>query len=200
MGGLPNFLKQHNPGKSKACQLALEKKNKLNAVERSQPRLQSFFTRCPKALVPPTAPIPHRVIAHVVEPTSSIANVSTPSSPIRNILVNKLLANLENAISTLPSTPSRSDPTEMKELTIFPPILPTNMDRDDIYEFILDPHLNHFLGFGKSVESIAASLKGQKMALVSMVNFLRDVTGRFQIDGALLEGKVQRLIKAIEIL
>jgi hypothetical protein len=73
------------------------------------------------------------------------------------------------------------------------------MDRDDIWEFILDPHLNCFLGFGKSVESIATLLKGQKMALVSMVNFLRDITGRFRINGALLEGKVQRLIKVIEI-
>jgi hypothetical protein len=191
MGGLPNFLKQHNPGKSKACQLVLEKKNKLNAVKRSQPCLQSFFTRCPKAFVPPIAPIPHCVITHVIKPTSSVANVSTLSSPIPNILVNKLLADLENAISTLPSTLSRSDPTEIEELTIFPPILPTNMDHNDIWEFILDPHLNCFLGFGKSVESIATLLKRQKMALVSMVNFLRDITGQFQIDGALLEGKVQ---------
>jgi hypothetical protein len=46
------------------------------------------------------------------------------------------------------------------------------MDHDDAWEFIVDPHLNRFLGFGKSVESVAASLKGQKKALVSMMNFL----------------------------
>jgi hypothetical protein len=200
MGGLPNFLKQHNPGKSKACQLALEKKNKLDAIQRSQPSLQSFFTKRPKGLVPPTVPIPHRVIAHVVEPTSSVtvANISASSS-MPDSLVNKLLADLEKAIITLPNAPDHPDPTEMEVLTV-PQYLPTTMDRDDAWETILDPYLNRFLGFGKSIESITASIKGQKKKLVLLLNFLRHFSGRFQIDGALLEGKISRLIKAIEIL
>jgi hypothetical protein len=65
------------------------------------------------------------------------------------------------------------------------------MDQDDAWEFILNPHLNHFLGFRKSLESIAALLKGQKKVLVSMMGFLQDFTGQFQIDGALLKGKVR---------
>lgn len=196
MGGLPNFLKQHNPGKSKACQLALEKKNRLDKSQGSQPCLQSFFAKRPKDLVPPTVPIPRRVIAHVIEPTSSVANVSA-LSPKPDTLVNKLLTDLETAINNLPGYPNQ---TEMEEIPILPHILPTSVNRDDAWEFILDPHLNRFLGFGKSIESIAASLKGQKKALVSMVNFLRDYTGRFETDGALIEGKVRRLIKAIELL
>ena len=195
MGGLPNFWKQHNPGKSKACQLALEKNKKRKATQKSQPSLQSFFTRQPKDLVP--GPISRRVIAHVIESTSSVTDVAA-LSPISSTLVNTLLADLEKAIRDLPSTDP--DQIEMGELNILPHTLPTNMERDDAWEFIVDPHLNRFLGFGKSVESIAASLKGQKKALVSMVKFLRDFTGRFQIDGALLEGKVRRLIEAIKML
>jgi hypothetical protein len=184
MGGLPNFLKQYNPGKSKACQLALEKKNKQGMIQRSQPCLQSFFTKHLKDLVPPTVPAPHHVIAHVIELMSSVSISS--SKP--DTLVNKLLTDLEKAISNLPGHP---DQTEMKGLPILPHILPTNVNPYDASVFILDPHFNHFLGFGKSVESVAESLKGQKKALVSMVHFLRDYTGRFQTDGALIEGKVQ---------
>jgi hypothetical protein len=197
MGGLPNFWRQHNPGKSKACQLTLEKKNRLDVTQRSQPSLQSFFTKHQKDLVPPTVPISRRVTAHVIEPTSSVAKVFT-SPLIPDTLVNNLLTDLKLAISNLPST--HPDATEMEELAIVPQALPTNMDCDDAWEFILDPHLNPFLGFGKSVEDIAASLKGQKKALVSMVRFLRQYAGQFHVDGVLLEGKVRRLIRAIEIL
>ncbi len=200
MGGLQNLWKQHNPGKSKACQLALEKKNKSKATHRSQPGLQNYFTKRLKDLVVPSVPIPHPVIAQVIEPTSSVADV-TVVPPRPDTLVNNLLADLEKAISDLPS--AHPDPTTMENLSIipeFPQALPTNMDRDDVWETILDPYLNRFLGFGKSVESIAESIKGQKKALASMVNFLQEFTRQFRIDGVLLEGKVRRLISAIKML
>lgn len=200
MGGLQNLWKQHNPGKSKACQLALEKTNKSKAAHRSQPGLQNYFTKRPKDLVTPSVPIPRPVIAQVIEPTSSVADI-TVVSPGPDMLINNLLADLEKAISDLPSTDPV--PTAMEELSIipqFPQALPTNMDRDDAWETILDPYLNRFLGFGKSVESIAESIKGRKTALASMVNFFREFTRRFRIDGVLLEGKVRRLISAIKML
>ena len=118
MGGLSNLWKQHNPGKSKACQLALEKKNKLEAAQRSQPSLQSFFTKRPNDLIPPTVPIPNRVIAHVIEPTSSVADISGALSSIPGTLVNKLLADLEKAISDLPG--AHLDPIEIEGSSIFP--------------------------------------------------------------------------------
>jgi hypothetical protein len=199
MGGLSNFWKQHNPGKSKACQLTLEKKNKMKATQRLQPSLQSFFTKHPKVPVPPTVPISRRVIAHAIEPTSSVTDVSA-LSPIPNTLVNNILADFEKAISNLPNT--HIDATEMEDFNISPPFLPTTMDRDDAWELILEPHLSRFLGFanGKSVENVAASIKGQEKELVSLLKFLRYYTGRFKTDGALLEGKVRRLITAIEMM
>ena len=197
MGGLSNLWKQHNSEKSKACQLALKKKNKLEAVQRSQPSLQSFFIKRPNDLILPTVPIPNHVIAHVIKLTSSVADISSTLSSIPGTLVNKLLADLEKVISDLPST--HLDSIKIEGSSIFPQPLPTTMDCDDSWEFIVEPHLNHFLGFGKSVESIAALLKGKKAVLVSLTKFLREFTGRFQINGALLEEKVRRLIMAIEM-
>ena len=109
------------------------------------------------------------MIAQVIDLTSSVANIAAPSSG-PNTLVDTLLADLEKAISTLPS--NHPDPTDTEELAIFPQALPTSIDRDNAWESILDPCLNRFLGFGRSIESITASLKGQKKALVSMARFL----------------------------
>jgi hypothetical protein len=197
MGGLPNLWKQHNPGNSKTCQLALKKKNKQEETQRSQPSLQSYFTERPKDLVPPTVPILRHVIANVIDPSSSVPNLAAPSSKPDTSIVT-LLADLEKAISDLPST--HPDPINVVDLSKFPPILPTNVNREDAWIFILDPHLNRFLGFGKSIESIAASIKGQKSDLVSLVNFLRYYNDRFGIDAAPIEGKVRRLIRAIDML
>ena len=199
MGGLQNFLKQHSPGKSKACQLALEKKNKLEATQKSQSTLQSFLVKRPKDLVPPTVPISPHVVAHVIEPTSSVTAIPALSPiPDTDTLINTLLADLEKAVRNLPSMDPNA--TEVEELSTVPELLPMTMDRDDSWEFILEPRLNRFLGFGKSIESVAESLKGQKKALMSMVKFMKDFTGQFRIDGALLEGKVRQLIHAIEML
>ena len=171
MNGLPNFWKQHNPGNSKACQLTLQRNNKLKTAQRSQPVLPSFFAKHPKDLVPPTVPILHHVIANVIEATSSAANVVEPTSSIANVttssyipdtLVNTLLTDLENMISNLPGDPN---PTKMKKLSTFSPILSTTIEHKDSWEFIVEPHLNHFWGFEKSLECIAASLIGQKKEL-----------------------------------
>ena len=104
MGGLSNLWKQHNLGKSKACQLTLKKKNKLEAAQRSQPSLQSFFAKRPNDLILPTVLIPNHVISHVIEPTFSVADISNVLSSIPGTLVNKLLADLEKAIIDLPGT------------------------------------------------------------------------------------------------
>ena len=124
MGGLQNLWKQHNPGKSKACQLAVEKKKKLKVTKRSQPGLQTYFTKRPKDHVAPSIPIPRPVIVQVIKLTSSVANV-TLLSPLPNTLIN-LLADLEKAISDLPST--HPVDTELSIIPEFPQALPMNMD------------------------------------------------------------------------
>ena len=207
MGGLENFRKQHSPGMSKACQENLRKKNRADsqhAHQQSQSRIQSFFTKQQKVLVPPTVPTPDRVIAYAMESTSSgngctVDPLADPlnASAIPDTLANNLLAKLEKSISNLPKT--LPDATETDEIAVFAQNVPTDMDRDDAWEFFLDPLLNCFLGFGRSVESISASLRGGERGLTAMARYLREFVGLYRIDGALLEGKVLRLIEAIEL-
>ena len=130
-------------------------------------------------------PILHHVIANVIEATSSAANVVEPTSSVANVttsscipdtLVNTLLADLKKVISNLLGDP---DPTEMKKSSTFSHILPTTIEHEDSWEFIVEPHLNCFLGFGKSLESITVSLKGQKKELVVLISFLQDYTRWF---------------------
>jgi hypothetical protein len=70
--------------------------------------------------------------------------------------------------------------------------------KEDTWEY-LDPLLNHFLGFNRSMESISEALHGGKKGLVAMVQYLNDFVCQYEIDEGLLEGKVERLVHAIQI-
>ena len=206
MGGLENFQKQHNPGMSKACQENVRKRDMAEARRahlRSQPQIQSFFTKQPKVLVPPTVPTPDHVIAYAMELTfsenSGVARVADPLNAITisDMLANDLLTKLEKLIGNLPKTlPNAS---EADDIAAFAQSIPIDMDRDEAWESLLDPLLNHFLGFGRSIESISMSLRGGDKGLTAMVRYLREFVGRYQIDGVLIEGKVLRLIDAIKL-
>ena len=156
--------------------------------------------------------MPLRVVAYAMEPTSSGPSVieptssgpsvivSTSSGPtqVPDALVNNILTKLENAIMKLPNLPEAS---ETDELAVFMQYLPTDMDRDDAWETLLDPLLNRFLGFGRSIESISEALRGGERGLMAMARYLRTFIARYHVEGlgALLEGKLNRLIKAIEM-
>ena len=202
MGGLQNLLKQHNPGVSKACKLNLEKKNKASAHQQSQPGLLSFFTKQPKALIPPTVPKPAPVIAYAMESTSQISQAgthatgltprTTPPAPHTHAV--NLLVTLENAVANLPVLPNAS---ECDEITVFSGTVPTDLAKEEAWEY-LDPMLNRFLGFNRTAESVFNELRGGARGLSAMVRYLKDFVSRYDIDGALLEGKIQRLVNVIQ--
>ena len=205
MGGIQNFLKQHNPGVSKACQLNLEKKHKSNAhqqSQRTQPQLLSFFTKQPKVVIPPAIPIPAPVIAYAMESasesqlsvthTTGIPPRMAPSGP--NTHAVNILTTLEKAVECLPVLP---DASESDEIAAFFENVPTNLDKEKAWEY-LDPMLNRFLGFNRTAESIYNELRGGARGLSAMVQYLKDFVGRYEIDGALLEGKIQRLVNVIQ--
>jgi hypothetical protein len=116
MGGVQNFLKQHNPGVSKACKINLEKKKKASAHQQSQPRLQAFFTKQPK-LIPPTVPTPARVIAYAMESAVSgphtMDTVSRTASTLPDTHAVNILVTLEKAIDKLPDLPEASESDEI---------------------------------------------------------------------------------------
>lgn len=202
MGGVQNFLKQHNPGRSKACKKYIEKKKKTNAHQQSQPAILSFFTKQPKDVIPPTIPVPTPVIAYAMESKStsqfsgSRATVNAPgmTSLAPNTHVVNILATLEKAVRNIPALP---DATESDEIVVFSGSIPTDLAKEDAWEY-LDPILNRFLGFNRTSEDIYNALRGRPRGLSAMVRYLQDFTGQYQIDGALLEGKIERLVKVIE--
>lgn len=99
MGGVQNFLKQHNPGVSKACKIGLEKKKKASAYQQSQPQLQAFFTKNPKVLIPPTVLAPARVVAYAMESSTSGPRMHPMPSDITIISDDEdLLPQSQNAI------------------------------------------------------------------------------------------------------
>jgi hypothetical protein len=126
---------------------------------------------------------------------SSIADPSNVSA-ISDLLAKDLLTKLEKSISNLPKM--LPDASDSDKIAVFAQSVPTDMDRDDAWEFLLDPLLNRFLGFRRTIESISTSLRGGEKGLTAMARYLREFVGHYRIDGALLEGKVLRLIEAIE--
>jgi len=96
---------------------------------------------------------------------SGIANPSNVSA-VSDLLAKDLLTKLEKSISNLPKM--LPDASDSDEIAVFAQSIPTDMDRDDTWEFLLDPLLNHFLGFGRTIESISASLRGGEKGLTAM--------------------------------
>jgi hypothetical protein len=102
---------------------------------------------------------------------------------------------LEKEIKAIPALPEAS---ETDEIAVFSQCVPTELDKEDAWEY-LDPLLNHFLGFNRSVESISEALRGGENGLAAMVRYLKEFVIRYDIDEGLLEGKVSRLVRAIQI-
>jgi len=162
----------------------------------------SFFPKKQKDLIPPNIPVPTPVIAYAMESeltfqfSGSHATVNAPgtSPPPPNTHTVNILAALERAVRNLQVLP---DATESDEIAVFSGSVPTDLAKEDAWEY-LDPMLNRFLGFNRTPEDIYDALRGGARGLSAMVRYLEDFAGRYQIDGALLEGKIERLVNVIE--
>ena len=200
MGGIQNVLKQHNPGVSKICRLNLEKKNKAITHQKSQPGLLHFFKKEPSVVVPPTVPNLAPVIAYAMESVSQLSGthktgvMPRTASTARNTHTVNILVTLEEAVESLPALP---DAGESDEIAAFSENVPTDLAKEEAWEY-LDPMLNRFLGFNRTAGSIYNELRGGAKGLSGMVRYLNDFVGRYEIDGALLEGKIQRLVNVIQ--
>jgi len=201
MGSKQNFLKRHNPGVSKACGLNLEKKNKTSAHQKSQPRLLSYFPKKPRDNIPPTIPMLTSVIPYAMESVSQFSGTHTigttpitaPSAPNKHTI--NILAALEKEVECLPLA-VLPDASESDEIALFSESVPTNLAKDKAWEY-LDLMLNCFLGFNRTAESIYNKLQGGVRGLSAMVRYLKEFVGHYEINGALLEGKIQRLVNVI---
>jgi hypothetical protein len=195
MGDKQNFVKNHNLGISKVCQLNIEKKKKASTYQQSQPGILSFFMKKPKDLIPLTISVLTPVIAYMMESKSTsqfsrsymMANAPRTLLPAPNKHAINILVTLEKAVRNLPVLP---DATESNEIAVFSGNVPTNLAKEDAWEY-LDLMLNCFLGFNRIPEDIYNALQGGVMGLLGMVYYLKEFASQYQIDGALLEGKIQ---------
>ena len=118
MGSRQNLVKQHRPGKSKACKQNLKKKKKTSAHQQSQLELPSFFIKQPKVVIPPTVPMPGPVIAYAIESVSHLPATHTTEltprqvPPAPNTHSVNILAALEKAVESLPVLPEQVNPTK----------------------------------------------------------------------------------------
>jgi hypothetical protein len=102
---------------------------------------------------------------------------------------------LEKAIRALPAL---SEASESNKIAMFSQGISTELDNKDAWEY-LDPLLNHFLGFNRTVESIFKVLHGGEKGLAGMIQYLKEFVSRYQINKVLLKGKVERLVHAFQI-
>lgn len=115
-------------------------------------------------------------------------------SPAPDTHAVNILAALEKAIENLPVLPDADD---SDEIAMFSENVPTDLAKADAWEY-LDPMLNRLLGFNRTAESIYNELRGGAQGLSAMVRYLKDFVHRYEIDGALLEGKIERLVNIIQ--
>ena len=168
--------------------------------QKSQPVIPSFFAKQSKDFIPPTIPTPAPVITYAIDPASEITGTQmmgiiarpTPLAPNRHAV--NVLAALEKAMRNLPALPDASD---SDEIAAFSGNVPTDLVKEEAWEY-LDPMLNRFLGFNRIAESLFNMLRGGERGLSAMVQYLKEFVGLYDIDGALLEGKVQRLVNVIQ--
>lgn len=165
MGGVWNFLKQHNSKVSKACKSTLEKKKKANAYLQSQLQLQAFFTKQLKVLIPLTVPAPTCVVAYAMESSSSkphaMDTILRTASTSPNTYTVNILITLEKVIDKLPDLPEAS---EYDEILMFAQRVPTNLAKEDAWEY-LDPMLNWLLGFSQTTERISNKVARWSMGI-----------------------------------
>lgn len=70
---------------------------------------------------------------------------------------------------------------------------------DEAWEMV-DQVLNGVIGYGVSVEKVAAIIRRGSLGMDGLCNWLDVCVRKLKIGGALLEGKVQRLMSAIDLL
>ena len=104
-----------------------------------------------------------------------------------------LLDTLELAIQDLPALiPEAEDEDKMAQVVLGG----GPNDPADAWEF-LDRRLNGLLGYGASVNEVAACVRHGPLGVKGLVGYIRGFVVDCNIAGVLLEGKIGILLKAI---
>ena len=69
---------------------------------------------------------------------------------------------------------------------------------EDAWEDVVNPTLDRVLGFGRSTDSLRALIRRGKYGMDSLHQYLTSCVSDLNIDAAMFEGKVERLIEVME--
>ena len=147
----------------------------------------------PLPICPPLSPV-----EHIGDTPHDIATPSRSPPPASNpSLAKSLLVRLKNAIDSMPTSipDAKEDDVLAAFATSCPPV---DLVPDEAWEE-LDPILNRLVGYGVSVEEFAGTVRRGRLGMVALWKFLHAWVDQYRIEGKLLEGKVSKLITAIEI-
>lgn len=116
---------------------------------------------------------------------------STASKPMSH-----LLDQLQQSIMSLPlSILIGTHEDYMSQFSVLP-IVPSELTCDELWEEILDPTLNRFLGFGRDTD-IKGLIRRGLNGMNGFYSWLETYLATGKIDEVLIEGKISRLIKAL---
>jgi len=184
---------------------AAHKTNARKAAAIPTKKISSFFTKT----VTPTAS----------SSTSTLALVPAhlfPKLPIRQPLQ---LAPLLSDLHPVKFGEEASDPTTLLNwfkaaIDSLPLVVPIGIDSDDLAAFsgnpaaligpddepweILDQVLNRLVGYGATPEGIRSIIRRGQFGMDGMYKWVKACIEDLHIDEPLLEGKIQRLIEAME--
>ncbi|KAI0259910.1 hypothetical protein BC834DRAFT_926047 [Gloeopeniophorella convolvens] len=107
-----------------------------------------------------------------------------------------LLRHLEDAISRLPKSiaeATHEDPTA--GFDIAPPV---DLDPEAAWE-VLDGSLSPLFGYGATAEAIAALVRRGPMGMSAVCTYTRCFILEYGINGALVEGKISRMIEGVKL-
>ena len=162
-----------------------------------QNRAQNEVVRkaAPKAAHPPKTPLPTLGLPH--EPLGdTLGDTSTHSNPAPDAHALILLASIDRAAQELPSTiPEAGEDGHIAQVVL----AGGPEDPSEAWEH-LDRALNRLLGYGIDINEIAQRVRRGPWGIGGLTQYIRGFVVEYGIAGALLEGKLERLLKAIELI
>lgn len=210
-GGIRNYDTQHFD--SKQCKKDQKKHQNTKNDSKTQARFLSFFGKKSTATVTPsTVKAPPLVIASASSsttlPPSQSENIiksksSTPSveqQPARSgpapcPLAIRILTACKQAADRLPSTvPEGKDSDVLAQFAVEPPRTTVT----DAWE-VLDPLLNNAIGWGATAEDVRPLIRRGANGVHALCRFVEYFVMEYGIEGALLEGKLNTLREAMEL-
>lgn len=222
-GGIENFKKRHR-GKKKCRERRAEKE--AEARRRLGPKITNWLVPSAKQKrVQPTVSSPPPVTSRITLDTdlpgpSSTCRSESPFVDIESVdarpaspaipspppsdrtarqepLADALLRRLKAAIDELPSCVPEAKAAD-RISSFATTAIPLGLAPDEAWE-ALDPVLNRFLGYDVTAEGLAAEVRRGEKGMSAFWRYLNSWVTEYNIDGALLEGKVNKLISAIKI-